>query len=286
MWRPVLAVAAQQAQKHRIPYGISPRGTLNQWSLAQKGLKKRLALHLMWKPILRDAAFLHALNTHEAAQIERLKLTSSIVIAPNGVFPSQFGARPISGSFRSTVPKLGDKRFILFLSRLHKNKGLDILIDAFSQIAAQNLGVDLVIAGPDEGAGTTLGAMISRHHLLDRIHLVGPLYGANKLAAFQDATVFCLPSRGEAFSMAIIEAMAAGLPVVISDQCNFPEVRAANAGIVCPLNATAIAHGLTALLSNESVRASIAAEGQNLVRTNYSWEFIARLTAGLYETHR
>jgi glycosyltransferase involved in cell wall biosynthesis len=286
MWQPVLAVAAHQARKQRIPYAISPRGTLNSWSLAQKSLKKQLALRLIWKPILHKAAFLHALNTQEAAQIEKLGLTSPIVVAPNGVFPSQFQALPIAGSFRSTLPKLGDKRFILFLSRLHKNKGLDILIDAFSQIATQNPEVDLVIAGPDEGAGATLDAMIARHRLIDRVHLIGPLYGPSKLAAFHDATVFCLPSRGEAFSMAIIEAMAAGLPVVISEQCNFPEVHDANAGIVCSLNPTSIAQGLTTVLSNDSLRTTIAANGQDLIRVNYSWESIARRTVGSCKEHR
>lgn len=275
LWQPVLAMAAHQARKHKIPYAISPRGTLNQWSLVQKAFKKQLSLRLMWKSILGQAAFLHALNTQEATQIRNLGLPTPIVVAANGVFPSQFETLPTAGSFRSTLPKLRDKRFILFLSRLHKNKGLDILIDAFSQIALQNPDVDLVIAGPDEGAGTTLGALIDRHSLMDRVHLVGPLYGTSKLAAFRDATAFCLPSRGEAFSMAIIEAMAAGLPVVISEKCNFPEVHDASAGVVVPLTPTAIAQGLTALLNNESLRTNIARKGQSLIRTNYSWEAIA-----------
>jgi glycosyltransferase involved in cell wall biosynthesis len=282
MWQPVLAMAAHLARAHKIPYAISPRGALNPWSMAQKRLKKQTALHLMWKPLLRDASFLHALNTQEALQIGGLGLESPIVVAANGVFPGQFDALPIAGSFRLTLPRLASRRFILFLSRLHKKKGLDILIDAYRQIAIKYSGVDLVIAGPDEGEGALLAVMIDHYHLTERVHLVGPLYGAAKLAALCDATVFCLPSRDEGFSMAIIEAMAAGLPVVISEQCNFPEIRDADAGLISPLNPTHLSQALSSLLDDEPLRARIASNGQILIRTSYSWEAIARRLVGAY----
>ena len=282
LWQPFLMCAASTAIRHRIPYALSPRGTLNSWSLAQKNLKKRISLLLFWRDLLKRAAFIHALNDTEAREILRSSPNSNIVILPNGALLTPLEEMPRPNTFRKKYTLSTERRFILFLGRLHTNKGLDLLVDAFSQLSEAFPDVDLVIAGPDEGAEPAARRQVKALNLGNRIFLVGPVYGADKVAAFVDASVFCLPSRGEAFSMAIVEAMASGVPVVISEQCNFPEAADANAAIVCPLKPTDIAHGISSLLEDESLRIQVAAKGQDLVSTNYSWGSIGKRMVASY----
>ena len=109
------------------------------------------------------------------------------------------------------------------MSRLHHGKGLDLLADAFASVNAAKPDVQLVVAGPDRGAQGPFLERIHRLGLASRVHVVGPLYDDAKKSALRDCSAYCLPSRQEAFSIAILEAMAAGAPCVISRACNFPE---------------------------------------------------------------
>jgi glycosyltransferase involved in cell wall biosynthesis len=275
VWRPLLATAARICTRHSIAYSITPHGMLSPWSLEQKKWKKRLALLAVWRRILDEAAFLHCLNSTEAELIRPLGLRSPVVLAPNGVFLEEYAQMP-PGRFADRHPRLAGRRFILFMGRLHYKKGLDYLLEAFRVVVSRHPDVDLVIAGPDDGEEAGVRRLVRNYRLEDRVHLVGAIYGSAKREALADATLFCLPSRDEGFSVAITEAMACRVPVVISENCHFPEVEAAGAGIVCSLSAQAIGDGLTALLSDENLRLKSAAAAADLVRNNYEWHGIAR----------
>jgi len=214
------------------------------------------------------------LNDDEARLLEPLSLRTPLHRFANGVFPENYANLPAPGAFFEKHPQLRGRRFILFLSRLHYKKGLDYLIEAFATVAAQIDDVDLVIAGPDEGARDRLELDITRLGLSDRVHLVGPLYGNDKFTALVDATCFCLPSRQEGFSNAITEALASGTPVVISQACNFPEVAEVNAGKVVPLDAQRVAQGLIELLESPQACAAAGEAGKQLVFERFSWHAI------------
>src|SRR5207253_6602065 len=116
----------------------------------------------------------------------------------------------------SSPPSWCREPYILFLSRLHMKKGLDVLAEAFRTIAAKRSGVHLVVAGPDDGARADFVNRIEAAKLNDRVHLVGSLHGSEKWAALQGAACFVLPSRQEGFSVAILEALASRTSVVVT----------------------------------------------------------------------
>jgi glycosyltransferase involved in cell wall biosynthesis len=222
IWESLLRAGAQMACRRAIPYCFRPAGMLDPWSLAQKRWKKRLALAFGLRRLLDRAAFIHALNADEARLIEPLGLKTHCEILPNGVFLEEIEPLPAPGSFISLHPQLRGRHYVSFIARLHYKKGLDFLADAFGIIAPQCPDLDLVIAGPDDGAKSDFEDRIRRAGLDKRVHLVGPLYGHDKFAALIDSACFCLPSRQEGFSVAVTEALACRVPVVISEPCNFP----------------------------------------------------------------
>jgi glycosyltransferase involved in cell wall biosynthesis len=187
--------------------------------------------------------------------------------------------------FRSTHEWLDGKPFVLFLSRLHYKKGLDFLADAFALVAQEFPEAQLVVAGPDGGAKSDFESQVRRLRLQDKVHLVGPIYGPEKLAALVDCDCFCLPSRQEGFSLAVTEAMACGAPVVISTSCHFPEVRQSGAGIVSELNAPEIAVGIKTILGDSKAASLMGRAGRELVLSRYTWPSVAGQMIQAYERH-
>src|SRR4029450_4895989 len=141
-------------------------------------------------------------------------------IVPNGIDWSQYEQLPVRGTFRAALPD-GGGPFLLFLGRLSKQKGLDLLLGAFAQLSSEYPDLQLVLAGPDhEGYTARVREMASTLGIERRIVFTGLLTGNLKRAAFVDAELFVLPSYMENFGGAIVEALACALPVVISDQAH------------------------------------------------------------------
>jgi glycosyltransferase involved in cell wall biosynthesis len=245
-------------------------------------VKKQAALALGYRAMLNDAAFLHTLNADEQLGMKPLGLRTPCEVIPNGVFLQELGELPSPGAFRAAHPELGDDPFVLFLSRVHFKKGLDFLVDAFAQVLSVQPRLRLVIAGPDDGALGPALAQAKSRGVDTRVHAVGPVYGSAKYAAFVDASVFCLPSRQEGFSVAITEALACRCPVVISKECHFPEVAAHKAGRVVSLDAEATARGLLDVLANDSERIAMGENGRALILERYTWPAIAERTEEAY----
>lgn len=137
-------------------------------------------------------------------------------------------------AFRHSVPDLKSPKFILFLGRIHKKKGCDLLIEAFSRISETFPGIDIVLAGPDEfGLSARLKVLASSLGVSGRIHWPGPLYGDAKWGALHGAEAFILPSHQENFGIAVAEALSCGTPVLISDKVNiWREIDESRAGLI------------------------------------------------------
>ena len=283
VWEPLLASAAIAAKRLHRPYIVLPHGMLAPWSLSQRYWKKRLAMWVYHRRMLNEAAAIQLLNADEQSLVQDLGLVAREVIIPNGVFEEEIEPLPEPGRFRTSRPELANRRFVLFLGRLHYVKGLDVLCDAFGLTAEAHPDVDLVVAGPDDGYQDEFLKRVADSGLSSRVHLVGPIYGRDKFAAFVDAECFCLPSRQEGFSVAIIEAMASGCVPVISEGCHFPEVAAHEAGIVVELDAAKIEKALRFLLDDPMRSQVLGRNARRMVAQRLTWPSIAEATVNLYK---
>jgi glycosyltransferase involved in cell wall biosynthesis len=136
--------------------------------------------------------------------------------------------------FRLTVPALGDRKYLLFLSRIHSKKGCDLLIRAFASIASRFRDIDLVVAGPDQsGLKEQLQREAAGSGIADRVHWPGMITGDAKWGAFRSAEAFVLPSHSENFGVVVAEALACSTPVLISNKVNiWHEIEDERAGFV------------------------------------------------------
>lgn len=283
LWEPLVACVAAQAVQRRIPFVIAPHGMVDPWSLSQKRWKKRIALALRYRRLLNKAAFVHALNDAEAGFLRGIGVSSSIEILPNGVFLEEIDVENDTNSdyFQERFGWPGNQT-LLFLGRLHWKKGLDILAEAFAKFSSERPAARLVVAGPDGGWRTPFQQRVDHLGISDRVAVPGPIYGREKYRALRDAAMFVLPSRQEGFSVAILEALACGTPVIISEACHFPEVAACGAGAVVDLSLARHAAVWRELLDNRERATRMGEAGRKLVASRYTWESVARRSIDLY----
>ncbi len=205
-------------------------------------------------------------------------------ILPLGIDVARFRDLP-AGSFRQHRPKLAGRHLILFLGRLHFVKGLDLLCQAMARVREVHEDAHLVLAGGDDtGFGATLRRLIDENGLASRVTLTGPLDRDEADAALADAALLVLPSYGENFGLAVVEAMAAGRPVVVSDQVGIAdEVGAAGAGLVVALETAPLAEAICTILADPVGAAAMGERGRALAAKRFSLE---ALTAGLEDFYR
>ncbi len=210
----------------RVPYLVFPHGMLDPWFRRRypaKHLKKQLFWWLSQYKVLRDA--------------ERVVFTTEAEreLAPGTFFPHRWRSAVVPlgtsrpdgdpgaqrAAFLRAFSALEGRRFLLFLSRIHEKKGCDLLLKAFTRVAARFPDLDLLLAGPDqEGLRPSLERIADEAGLAHRVHWPGMLEGDLKWGAFHAAEAFILPSHQENFGIAIAEAIACALPVLISDKIN------------------------------------------------------------------
>jgi glycosyltransferase involved in cell wall biosynthesis len=275
--------ASRAALRHGKPLFYHQRGVFDPARLRFRRLKKRLFLELFEKPVMRRATRLIALTAAEVSSYRALGIKTPTSIIPNGIdtraYRSQPGAR---ANDRLKIPP--QAVVILFMGRIHPIKGADILLEAFLKIAAAHPLAWLVVAGPDEwGAEEKMRARALQSGIAERIVFTGMIEGEEKKDLLARADLFCLPSAGEGFSMAILEALASGTAVLISPGCNFPEVEDAGAGRVVPNDAADLSRAIALMIGDRLALQAMGVKGRAFVLAHYSWDRIVEKMEAAYQ---
>ncbi len=277
--------AAWFAHRRRVPYIVRPLGTLNQWGREnRRPALKQASLHLIEDPILARAAFVHFTCEQERIEAEAAGCRYPAFVLPLGIDLAPFASPPSPDAFFHRFPDLANKSVMLFLSRLHPIKGLDLLLQAVAKVMTTHSDVALVLVG--DGDPTYVASLQAQSRGLgidDRVVWSGSLYGDDKLAALTAADVFVLPSYSESFGLAAVEALAAGVPTIVSDQVGiWREIAQADAGLVTPCVVNPLVQALASLLSDGELRQRLARNGRRLVQERFSQETMRNRLLDLY----
>ena len=264
-----------------VPLVVSPHGTLP--TSTGRPTFKRAWDRLLGGRLLPRCDAVIALTRDEAAEARALwagrGVDVPIHIVPNGVHLDEFAALPAKDAARARW-NLGEGPVVLFLGRLHARKGLHLLLPAFAGALQRVPDARLLIAGPDEGMLTALQAQARGLALGERVLFTGLLTGPDRLAALAAADLFALPAEGEGFSMAVLEALACGLPVLLTPGCHFPEVAEAGAGVVVAREVEPLREALIALLRDANRRAAMGQAARALIAERFTWpQIVAQMEA-------
>ncbi len=274
-------VASYWARRRAIPYVVRPLGTLNRWGMANcRPLLKQGSFQLLERQILAHAALVHYTSELERHEANALSIRTRSAVIPNPVAMSSLGRCASSDRQRS---KLAGRQVILFLSRIDRKKGLDLLLRAFAVIRERFHDAVLVIAGEGNPEFVrSLQADAVAMGIQDDIVWIGFVSGDVKQTALADADVFVLPSYSENFGIAVAEAMAAGVPVVVSNQVGIhQEVADASAGLVVPCDAAQLADAIMTLLADGARRAAMG-ESAAVLAKRYAPEVVAAQLVDMY----
>src|SRR5262245_7606573 len=266
--------AAWACRKLGVPYLVMPHGMLDPNSVRRKRVKKWLYAKFIERPNLCRAAGM--IYTHP--EEERLARQTISDLPRGWIVPLAADEPPASRSelseaFFAQHPALSGTKIVLFLGRLHPKKGLDLLIPAFARVARRVPDSRLVLVGPGEPKyAEELTAQVAANKIADRVAFLGPLAGDTKWAALAAASVFALPSYQENFAITVVEAMSVGTAVLLSRHVNiWPEVEAANAGVISELDSKQIADDLRRIVTHAGFADLLGASGRDLVRQTYHW---------------
>ena len=279
--------AAGLARWQKIPYVVRPLGVLNRWGMENRRRRlKHWSMRFLEEPILRGAARIHYTSEQEQRQACDAGAGSfPSAIIPLGIDTDVYRDLPPPAVFATRFPVTIGRDVVLFLSRLDAKKGLDLLLPAFAEVNRQAPNSLLVIAG--DGAPAYVAGLRAQAAKLglgeNKVLWTGFLGGAEKAAALGAADIFVLPSYSENFGIAAAEALAAGLPSVLSDQVAIAEdAYAADAAVVVPCQVPALAAALARLLSEPETRARLGVNARQLVSQKFSLEVTGRHLVQLY----
>jgi glycosyltransferase involved in cell wall biosynthesis len=278
--------AAYYCRQFRVPYVVRPHGILDP-TLARRRrwLLKWAYLQFFEKKNLNSAAAIQFSSSMEEEMAKDfMTIKSPKLLIPEGIDVEPFKKLPHKGSFRARYPEMEGKSLILHLGRVHQKKGLELLVEAFYQIAKRRDDVHLVLAGSgDADFVMRITKMLHDFGIFDRATITGQLDEDTKLAVLQDADIFVLASYGENFGLSVVEAMACGLPVLISDKVGiWKEIVGAGAGIVTTCESNKIADQIEKLLNDPELRLNTGQRGKSLVEAQFSTDRMAEKMESAY----
>jgi len=276
IWNPQNWLFQQEAKKLGITVILSPHGMLEPYIIQRHHYKKKLALALYQQRAIKTADFIHATATEELQNIRSLGYTQSATIIPNGIdiseihFKSENLYKPIKN--------------ILFLSRVHPKKGIELLIEAISQL--QNKDIHVTIAGEGD---TTYIEMLKwqavKQNVAEQFHFIGAVYGNEKWDLYRNADLFVLPTYSENFGIVIAEALATGIPVITTKGTPWQELETEHCGWWIDLNVENIINAIKRAIDKSPTELyEMGLQGRKLIEKNYDIKTIVQQFQEFYSS--
>lgn len=273
LWMMPNVYAGQAAKQARIPLVVSPHGTLCDWAFKSGSSVKHLFWPTVQRPALQATSCFHATAEAEYCDIRRMGFSQPVCVIPNGI-----DIRPLA----STKDK--EHRTLLFLGRIHKKKGVDVLLHAWRAVMYRFPEWRLDIIGPDNNGYLAEMKALAALLGLERVSFCGPLYGENKWEAYSDADLFVLPTHSENFGLSVGESLAAGTPAIVTHGAPW-------SGLVEHKAGWWIDQGLDSLIASleEALARTIedlsemGLRGRSWIEAEFSW---ARIGWQMAETYR
>ena len=282
LFSPVSSISASIARYRQLPYILRPLGTLDPADLQKKRQLKQIYANFLEKPNLAAAAAVHFTSQQECQTAERFNIKTKDIVIPLGVDFFNPQALPVTGF---DLPQ--NKPIILYMSRLDPKKGLDLLLPSLESLLEKGLDFHFVLAGgnpQDSEYENRIKNQIERSILGKNTTITGFVTGEVKNSLLARADLFVLPSYYENFGIAVAEAMAAGIPVVISDRVDLhPAVTAAAAGWVTACQLEDLTNTLATAITNPEIRQQRGKNARDLVLNQYSWSAIAEQMLTVYQ---
>ncbi len=288
LWTYATRAACAAGRRHGVPVILRPCGMLSTYTWGRTPWKKQLYWRLVEQRNFDSVTCFHVTSAAEAEEVRALQRHSArIAIIPQGVDGGAWETPVRPQVLRQRCgERAGNRPIILFLSRLHPKKGIiDYLLPALAQLKQDAF---LAIAGgADEHVPSyeaEVRTAVERLGLAERVAILGAVSAEERWALFDGAALFVLPSLSENFGIVVTEAMARGVPVVVSSEVQAStHVSEAAGGIVAPLQVAAVSGALAELLADPAARAAMGERGRDYVRGHLRWDGIAARIAEMYQ---
>lgn len=271
LWNYFSFLPYQVADKYNFPNIISVRGALYPWSLAQSKFLKKTSWAFFQKKALEKAAFIHVTCPEEELAVRALGIKNRIVISQHGVeVPNLLDDIP--DAFSQKYGLQSKKKYFLFMSRLHSKKGLDKLLNIWSDLSQKYPDWVLLVAGPDYGGYVPKIKSLKNN----AIKYMGMLEGIDKEYCFAIASFFVLPSYSENFGVVIGEAMARALPVLTTTNTPWEIINQNDAGVCFELTEENLARELECFFNmDEGILREMGMNARRIIKDYYSWEKVS-----------
>ena len=271
------------ARRYGIPYVVQAHGSVLPF-FQKEGLKNIFDKVFGFK-ILHGASKVFALTEVEKEQYLKMGVEEDrIEIVPLGINIEEYSNLPEGGIFREKFNISKDDKLIIFIGRVHEIKGLDLLIDAFKELADSVSDVKLAIVGPDDGYMDALNSRIAECGLSDKVIVTGPLYKREKQEALVDCDLFVMPSKYESFTTSGLEAMACGKPLVLTKNNHIHDWVDGSVGLACDDDKMSLKDAMADVLFDEELSKKFGMNGRRLIQEKYNWDMINEQILNIYES--
>lgn len=266
-WETANVSCAKLCNQLNVPYVVSIHGMLDDWSMAQRSLKKRLYLTLSARRLLENAHAVHCTARAELDQSQKWYPKGRGEVIPLLFDIEPYRELPGPDIARQTFDISPDTPSVLFLSRIHVKKGVHHLIDAANMLKGRGTPAQFLIAGTgDSDYEQSLRDQIESLDLAQSVRLLGMVKGVEKVSLFQAADLFALPTSQENFGFVLVEALATGTPAITTKFVDiWPELEASGSSLIVEQSAEAFADAIGKLLTDQGTRESMGRKGRKWV---------------------